>query len=535
MMSEMDSRPGGGNNPRPRPEITELTALYEISKAINSSTDLELAMSRVLAILHEKLAMERSTLTLLDSQSGELAIEVAHGLDEDEIKRGRYRIGEGVTGKVVATGETIVVPSVGKEPLFLDRTGSRKDINRDQIAFICIPIKLDQKTIGALSVDKLFSENISFEEDVRLLTIISSMVSQAVRIHQLYEKEKEKLRTENIRLKNELKKKFHPENIIGECKRMQDVYASIELVSQTRATVMLRGESGTGKELVAHAIHYNSERADKPFIKISCAALPETLLESELFGYQKGAFTGANTTKPGRFEMAHGGTLFLDEIGDISPSTQVKLLRVLQEREFERLGGTQTIQVNVRLITATNKDLEKEMRAGKFREDLYYRLNVVPIFLPSLAERREDIPLLVNHFLEKSNQENGKNIQYISQSALDYLMNYSWPGNVRELENTIERAVILCQGDTLESGLFPIPGIRREEKEETVSNSEPSVPSLPISFSSGKSMTEATEELEKRFIAEALKETNGNKRKAAQKLGVTERILGYKIKCYGLM
>lgn len=532
-MNDLDTNLNKNGFPSPKNEIVELATLYQISQAINSSTDLELVMSRVLGILHDQLAMERGTLTLLDSQTGELSIEVAHGLGEDEIKRGRYRIGEGVTGKVAEKGEPIVIPCVGKEPLFLNRTGSRKNINRDNISFICVPIKLDQKTIGALSVDKLFKENVSFEEDVRLLSIISSMVAQAVRIQQFYEKEKEKLRTENLRLKNELKKKFHPENIIGESKRMQDVYAAVELVSQTKATVLLRGESGTGKELVAHAIHYNSDRADKPFIKISCAALPETLLESELFGYQKGAFTGASVNKPGRFEMANGGTLFLDEIGDISLSTQVKLLRVLQEREFERLGGTQTIQVNVRLITATNKDLEADMRAGKFREDLYYRLNVVPIFLPPLRDHREDIPLLVHYFLEESNRENGKNIKYISQSAMTYLMQYSWPGNVRELENTIERAVILCQGDTLEPELFPIPGIKAAERVES-SPKEGTIDASFLPMQEGQSLTDAVSALEKRLITDTLKETDGNQRKAAQRLGVTERILGYKIKIYGL-
>jgi Nif-specific regulatory protein len=515
-------------------KLQELATLYEISSAISSSLDLEKVTHRVLEILHQKMGMERGTLTLLDDKTKELNIGVARGLEKEEIERGRYRLGEGITGKVVAAGEPMVVPNVGTEPLFLNRTRARGDIKRGNISFICVPIKLDQKTIGALSVDRLFQENISFEEDVRLLTIISSMVAQAVRIHQMVEKEKEQLENENILLKRELKKKFRPTNIIGESKRMSDVYASIELVGQTRATVMLRGESGTGKELVAHAIHYNSDRAEGPFIKVSCAALPETLLESELFGYEKGAFTGAAATKMGRFELANGGTLFLDEIGDISSSTQVKLLRVLQEKEFERVGGTETIHVDIRLITATNKDLEKEVRGGKFREDLYYRLNVVPVFLPSLRERKEDVPLLVNHFLKIANQENGKNVKYISKEAMDYLMNYSWPGNVREMENAIERGVILCQGDTLTPNLFPIPG-------------DKSIPVLtafrpPESYSAlggpsqepASSMTEAVENLEKKMIQRALEETKGNQRKAAKVLSVTERMLGYKMKLYGL-
>lgn len=508
-------------------ELGELSTLYEVSKAINSSTDLEVIMKEIMDALHEQMGMERGTLTLLDNETGELFIEIAQGLEKDQIGRGRYRIGEGITGKVVEAGEPIVVPNVGNEPLFLNRTGAR-DIKRSNISFICVPIKLDQKTIGALSVDRLFQENISFEEDVRLLTIISSMVAQAVRIHQLHEKEKEKLAAENSLLKQELKKKFHPKGIIGESKRMGDVYASIELVSQTRATVMLRGESGTGKERVAHAIHYASDRAEKPFIKVSCAALPEALLESELFGYEKGAFTGAVSTKAGRFEMADTGTLFLDEIGDISPSTQIKLLRVLQEREFERLGGTQTVHVDIRLITATNKNLEEEVRAGKFRQDLYYRLNVIPIFMPALRERNEDIPMLVKHFLQKSAAENRKSVKFISDSAMEYLMNYAWPGNVRELENAIERAVILCPGDTLAPELFPIPGITQNMPALKQAFGEDSAHSLSTP------LPDAVANLEKQVIHQALQQTGGNQKKAAEILGITQRMLGYKLKTYGI-
>ncbi len=515
-------------------KLDEMRTLYEISTAINSSVDLEATMTKVLSILHKRMGMERGTLTLLDSRTKELMIEVAHGLGKDEIERGRYRVGEGITGKVVAAGEPIVVPNVGNEPLFLNRTRARGDIKRGNIAFICVPIKLDQKTTGALSVDRLFSEDISFEEDVRLLEIIGSMVAQAVHIHQMYQKGREKLENENLLLKRELKKKFHPSNIIGESKRMADVFASLELVSQTRASVILRGESGTGKELIAHAIHYHSDRANGPFIKVSCAALPDTLLESELFGYEKGAFTGANTNKIGRFEMANGGTLFLDEIGDIPTSTQVKLLRVLQEREFERLGGTQTIRVDIRLITATNKDLEAEVRAGRFREDLYYRFNVIPIFLPALRERREDLPLLVNHFLQKANEENKKNVRYISDEAMEYLMNYPWPGNVRELENAIERAVIMCKGETLTPDLFPFPKDIQGPGLTKFSPQPPQTSSVPASRSLSSALPEAVEKLEREMIENALEQTSGNQRRAAKLLSLTARMIGYKIRLYNL-
>ena len=512
---------GGSNS---KSQTKELAALLEVSKAVSSSLDLKAVMQNILSILHKHLGMERGTIALLDPQTKELSIEVACGLDLNEIKRGRYKIGEGITGKVVAAGEPIVVPNVGKEPLFLNRTRAR-DVAKSNIAFICVPIKLEDKTVGTLSVDRLFQEDIAFDEEVRLLSIISSIIAQAVRVHELIEKEKESLASENIRLRSELKKKFHPVNVIGESKRMVDVYSSIDLVSTTKATVMLRGESGTGKELVAKAVHYQSERADKPFIKVSCAALPETLLESELFGYEKGAFTGAAAMKRGRFELAHTGTLFLDEIGDIPLSIQVKLLRVLQEKEFERLGGVETIRVDIRLIAATNKDLEREVQQGRFREDLYYRLNVIPIFLPPLRERKEDLPLLVQYFLERTNRDNGKQVKRVSDEAWEYIMNYSWPGNVRELENAIERAVIICQSDVIRREHFPFD-LQAKIKPVDASTFDDQTNGVP-------ELTSAVENLEKKLLSRALEKTGGNKRKAARLLGLTERVLGYKVKQYG--
>lgn len=259
--------------------------------------------------------------------------------------------------------------------------------------------------------------------------------------------EEYRIREENQRLRQQLRTTFDFRNIVGRSGVMQEVYHTIERVSRSRATVLIRGESGTGKELVAKAIHYSSDRANGPFVAVSCAALPETLLESELFGHEKNAFTGAMTQKPGRFELAHKGTLFLDEIAEVPPSIQVKLLRVLQERAFERLGGTRLIKVDVRLIAATNRDLEQMVKEGTFREDLYFRLHVIEIYLPPLRERREDIPLLVEHFLNRYNQENGKHLKACTPEAMDILMKYHWPGNVRELENAIERAVVLADSD----------------------------------------------------------------------------------------
>ncbi len=500
----------------------QMEALVDISDVISSSLRLQEVAQGVLDTLHKKLGMERGTVSLVLPETNELAIHVACGLDLDEMKRGRYQIGEGVTGKVVATGEPIVVPNVGKEPLFLNRTRARGDLTKENVAFICVPIKVEDKTIGALSVDRLFQNQVEFEEDVRFLLIVSSYLAQAVKIHKLVNREKETLLSENRDLKQELKKRYQPVNIIGNSKRMIDVYSNIDLVASTRATVLIRGESGTGKELVAHAIHYHSDRADKPFVKVSCAALPETLLESEIFGYEKGAFTGATGMKRGKFEMAHTGTLFLDEIGDISPATQVKLLRVLQEKEFERVGGVATIRIDLRIIAATNKDLEREVREGRFREDLYYRLNVVPVFMPALRERKEDLPQLVHHFIEKSNHANRKRVERLSEEAWEYVSNYSWPGNIRELENAVERAVIMSQGEVIGREHFP-SGLQANFR-----------PLAELEEETGRipDMSEAVENLERRLISEALEKTGGNKRKAARLLGVTERILGYKAKQY---
>ena len=342
-------------------KIQELTVLYEISQLLVSVPDLKEALGPVLDILHSKMGMKRGTITLLDHVTQELGIEAAHGLTDQERRRGHYQIGEGITGKVVETGEPVIVPHIGKEPLFLNRTKARGDIQKSNISFICVPIKIGSFTYGTLSADRLFSEEISFEEDLRLLTIIASNVAQAIKISRMMEEEKDRLWHENITLREQLKERYSFYNIVGRSNKMREVFEMIDKVSASDASVLIRGESGTGKELVANAIHYNSLRAEGPFIKVNCAALPETLIESELFGHEKGAFTGATQRRIGKFERAHGGTLFLDEIGTLNLAAQAKILRALQEKELERVGGDDTIKVDVRIITATNKPLEKAL------------------------------------------------------------------------------------------------------------------------------------------------------------------------------
>jgi Nif-specific regulatory protein len=374
------------------------------------------------------------------------------------------------------------------------------------------------KPVGALGVDLRFKQDRNYDSELRCMGLLASMMAQAIKAEHLVDEERRRLMDENSHLLEELKERYDFSNIIGTAGPMRQVYEQIAQVAHTNTTVLIRGESGTGKELIAHAIHYNSPRDQKPFIKVNCAALPETLIESELFGYEKGAFTGANTLKKGRFELAEGGTLFLDEIGDINLATQIKLLRVLQEKEFERLGGTTTIRSNVRLITATNKDLEKAMAEGKFREDLYYRLNVFTIFVPPLRDRKADLLLLADHFLQKYSREHKKDIRRISTPAIDMLTAYHWPGNVRELENVLERAVLVCDSAVIHGHHLP-PTLQTAQASGTITT---------------LSLSEAVGAYEKDIVIDALKTTRGNRAKAARLLGTTERIINYKVRKYAI-
>jgi len=499
-------------------EVRELSLLFEVSRVLGETMDLKSVLPPVLKMLADHMGMVRGSLTILNRETDEIVIEEAYGLTPEEREKGRYCVGEGVTGRVVETGQPAVVPSISDEPLFLNRTGSRENLDKRNIAFICVPIKVGSEVIGALSVDRLFNETVSLEEDVRLLTIISSVVAQAVRLRQLAQEELDKLQEENRRLHDELKTAYRPDSIIGNSNAMLEVYSLIERVRDTGITVMILGESGVGKEKVAQAIHYGSKRADRPFVAVNCAALPESLIESELFGYERGAFTGAAASRKGRFELADGGTLFLDEMGDLPYLMQIKLLRVIQERTFERIGGANTISVDVRIIVATNRDLEALVQEGKFREDLYYRLNVFPIVVPPLRERKSDLMLLADHFVEKYGAEQGKTMTRISTPAIDMLMSYHWPGNVRELENCIARAVILSTDGVIHSYHLP--------------------PSLQKAGDTGEagsgSLKEMIGTIEKEIIIEELKRSAGNMSKAARALGITERIIGLRVVKYGI-
>jgi Nif-specific regulatory protein len=447
---------------------------------------------------------------------------------------------------VVKTGKPSVVPRIDEEPLFLDRTRSRSKENKEELCFICVPVRTGNEVIGTLSADRRISVSVasgakkSKGEEARmdilqyyvdLLSIIASMISQAVRMKQLDDEQHNEMTrersvrheaTRSSRIEEDIDGEFpeeeRPANIIGNAKPMMTLFRMIDKISRTNATALILGESGVGKELVANAIHFKSMRNGKPFIKFNCAALPESIVESELFGHERGAFTGAATQRRGRFELADGGTIFLDEVGELSLPIQAKLLRIIQEKEFERLGGSKTIKTDVRIIAATNRNLEDQIRQGSFREDLFYRLNIFPITVPALRERKTDILLLADYFVEKFNALNQKGIRRISTTAIDMLMRYHWPGNVRELQNCIERAVILSEDNVIHGYHLP--------------------PSLQTAESSGTPFTgdlqQKLDAIEKEMIIEALKRTKGNMTKAAAELGLSDRIMGLRMKKFNI-
>lgn len=489
-----------------------LNALLEVSRVLNSSFDLEKNLSRTMRVLGDFLEMERGSVFLYAQNSKELKIVAAQGLTKEQIEKGKYKIGEGIVGRVLEKGKPMVIPNVGEEPLFMNKTGSR--IGKNGISFLCVPIKFKGESIGVLSVDKIFKDkDITIEEDIRVLEIISSIIAQYVILWEHYRESE--IERENLKL--QLKRRYSLPNIIGNSDKMQEVFEAVHRVADSKATVILYGESGTGKELIAKAIHYMSSRCKYPFIKFNCASIPEGLLESELFGHEKGAFTGAIMARKGRFELADRGTILLDEIGDLPLNLQPKILRVLQEKEFERVGGEKTIKVDVRLLAATSRNLEELVSKGKFREDLFYRLNVVPIFMPPLRERKEDISLLVEFFLKKFNKENNKDVT-ISPDAIKILTNYHWPGNVRELENTIERLIVMSASPFIRASDLPVT-MKLPAYDDVLKK---------------ESLKTGIEDIEKSSILDALEKTGWVQAKAARLIGLTPRQIGYKIKKYNL-
>jgi Nif-specific regulatory protein len=498
-------------------EVRKLSTLLEASQALSGTADLKAGLHRVLEILGRHHGAIRSTVVLTGADAGGVDLEVSAGGTHNR-RHARSRRGESITEQVLQSGKPLVIPRLGPDPTFSHRAGERPELTEPELSYISAPISLEGRVVGAVGIDLVYKADRDYHRTSKFLGVVASMIGQALKVHRVFQADRQKLVEENTHLREELRERYDFSNLVGTSGPMRQVHQQVAQVAGTNTTVLLRGESGTGKELIAHAIHYNSSRAQRPFIKVSCAALPHDLIESELFGYEKGAFTGAHTSKKGRFEIANGGTLFLDEIGELNSATQVKLLRVLQEREFERLGGTQTIRVNLRLIAATNKDLERAIAAGEFREDLYYRLNVFTIFVPALRERKPDVLMLADHFLELFARQHGKRIKRISTPAIDMLASYHWPGNVRELSNAIERAVVVCDSDVLHAYHLP----------PTLQTAEASGTTLTLSLG------EMLEAVEKEALQEALKSARGNRAKAARLLRTTGRIFNYKVKKYAI-
>lgn len=495
----------------------EISLLYEISEALNQHIDMKKSLARVLSILSESLNLIRGIIFMIKSDTGEIRVEMAHGISGKITRKIKYLPGEGIIGRVIQKGEPAVIKRISEEPLFLDKTYSRDTDTGHEYSFICVPIKKGSQIIGAISADRLFEGKKSLEKGEKLLSVVAAMIAHHVINIKTIRNEKKQLTTENLRLKSQLENRYSFSNIIGNSNKMREVLEMISQVSSSSATVLIRGESGTGKELVANCLHHNSDRNKKPFVKINCAAIPENLMESELFGHEKGAFTGAFLQKKGKFEIADKGTVFLDEIGNMAFSAQVKLLRVLQEKEFERVGGHEPIKCDIRIVAATNSNLEKMVHQGKFRDDLYFRLNVFPIYIPSLRMRKTDIILLADHFLEKYRKEHGKAIKRITTPAIDMMMEYHWPGNVRELENCIERSVILCNEGAVHSYHLP-PTLQTGTRSK----------SLPLNFEN------AVANLEQEILMDSLKNCKGNIKQAARLIGITVRKFSYKASKYDI-
>ena len=489
----------------------ELAALHSISLILASPADLRDQLEQVLREMNMRLGMQRGMISLVDREKKEVWLDVAHDVNINGLEV-IYKSGEGITGKVAETGRPMAVANLGQETHFLDRTGARRHLNRTELAFLCVPIIYDSNVVGVLSADKVALQVENLDKELALLSSVAELMAKPVHVRVLEE--------ENRRLRKIVGQNRTPSmDIIGHSKVMQEVYGLVAQVADSNTTVLITGETGTGKELIARAIHNNSSRCDAPLIQVNCAAIPDTLIESELFGHEKGAFTGALHQRRGRFEEANGGTIFLDEVGELSAAAQVKLLRILQEKHFQPLGSSRVVSVNVRVIAATNRNLEQDILSGRFRADLFYRLNVFPIYLPPLRDRGSDIILLADHFVLKYGQEMKKGVKRISTPAVESFLSYTWPGNVRELENCIERAVLLTKTDTIDCAHLP-PSLQIREGE--LAKKERS----KLSF--------VVEAQERALIIDALEETGGNQTKAAKLLGTTKRVIQYKISKMGI-
>lgn len=490
----------------------ELDALFQVSQILNSALDFQPKLQTVLGVLHRKAGMRCGIITLRQLDSDSLVIGAVHSANDTPVPdKVRYLQGEGLMGAILDAGSTIIVERIADEPKFLGRLG----LYDPDLPFIGSPIFVGgHEVVGVLAAQPESAEFLG--ERGRFMEMVANLIAYSVNLLRTIEQRQRDLAAENEQLKQTLKKNHGFQSIVGHSAPMRRVFELVRQVAKWNTTVLILGESGTGKEAIANAIHYNSPYASGPFVKLNCAALPDNLLESELFGHERGAFSGAVSQRKGRFELAHQGTLFLDEIGEISPSFQAKLLRVLQEGEFERVGGSHTLKVNVRIIAATNRELSDEVDTGRFREDLYYRLNVMPIALPPLRDRLEDIPELGRFLLGRIAKQQGGRKLDLKESAIQLLMRYEWPGNVRELENVLERATIMSDGGIIDREVVAMTGF----EDKLMPGRPPVAPHVDLT-------DESLDERE-RVIA-ALEQSGWVQAKAARLLNMTPRQIAYRI------
>jgi Nif-specific regulatory protein len=493
----------------------ELDCLYRVSEILSRSLDCRQTVRQVLDVLDEEVGLSKGMVSVLDPEAGDLVVHAVQGTDVGSDEPVRYQPGEGIVGLLLEDKRSVALPVVGRDHRFLDRLG----IYDRNLPFIAAPINVGGNLKGVLAVQPEEPDDGLLSERSRFVEMVASLIGRSLRLAFDVAEEKKTLREERDNLRRTVRHQYGFDNIVGHSMPMRRVFDQIRMVAKWNTTVLIRGETGTGKELIANAIHYNSPRARGPYVRVNCASLPENLLESELFGHEKGAFTGAIGVRKGRFEMADGGTLFLDEIGEISPAFQAKLLRVLQEGEFERVGGGRSLKVDVRIIAATHRDLEAAVDTGDFREDLYYRLNVMPILLPPLRERPEDVPELARHLVIRLGSGQGRTLT-LTDAAVRRLSQYGWPGNVRELENCLERAAVMSPAGTIDADLIRLDRGRDAPAPVVTPTSAGAAPAVNLD---DPDVDERT-----RVIA-ALEQAGWVQAKAARLLGMTPRQIAYRI------